>query len=105
MDASESMQWPAFAFSPAKKEELVAGCVSGGIFELEEMESNGKSKAYVCGIMFDTETKLIFMDTVADLLKAYSRPGDFADYLKSQFSQMHKRTDINKALQLAKCRI
>ena len=100
MDASGSMQSQAFPGSPVSKEDLVAGSASGGIFDL--VKTTEKENAYVCGVMFDTETKLVFTETVSDIINKYSGPGDFADFLKKGFSSMHGGTDINKALGFAK---
>lgn len=100
MDASGSMEYQAFPNSPVLKEHLIAGSASGGIFDLAQ--TTNKENAYVCGIMFDTETNLIFMETVSDILKKYSSPGAFAGFLKERFHEMHGGTDINKALGFAK---
>lgn len=100
MDASGSMMDQAFAGSPVTKESLVAGSASGGIFDLAE--TTNTENAYVYGIMFDSKNKLVFTETVSDILNKYSGPGDFAAFLKKEFSGMHGRTDINKALGFAK---
>jgi hypothetical protein len=100
MDASGSMQDRAFSNSPATKEHLIAASAAAGIFDLVQTTNN--ENAYVFGVMFDTRNQLIFMDTVAGILKQHSNPGKFADFLKSQFHQLHGRTDINKALRFAK---
>jgi hypothetical protein len=100
MDASGSMNFQAFPNSPALKKHLIAASAAGGIFDLNQ--TTNIENAYVCGIMFDTKTNLIFMQTVSDILKTYSNPGNLADFLKSQFNRMRGRTDINKALKFAK---
>lgn len=100
MDASGSMKSHAFPNSPAIKEHLIAGSAAGGIFDLAQ--TTNLDSAYVCGIMFDTDNKLIFMESVEDILKKYSNPGKFANFLKSKFRDLHGGTDINKALRFAK---
>ena len=83
MDASGSMQDPAFPNSPALKEHLIAGSAAAGIFDL--VKTTNIESAYVCGIMFDTETQIIFMKTVAEILKQHSNPGNFTDFMKNKF--------------------
>jgi hypothetical protein len=100
MDASGSMNHQAFPNSPALKEHLIAGSAAAGIFDLAQ--TTNIENAYVCGIMFDTKNQIIFMETVADILKKHSNPGKFTDFLKTKFRQMHGRTDINNALKFAK---
>ena len=100
MDASGSMQDQAFHNSPALKEHLIASSAAGGIYDLAQ--TTNIENVYVCGIMFDTEVKTIFMETVADILKNCPNPGEFTDFLKTNFCKMHGGTDINKALMFAK---
>jgi hypothetical protein len=100
MDASGSMQDQAFSYSSALKEHLIAVSAAGGIFDLAQ--TLNIENAYVCGIMFDTTNQIIFIEPVAGILDTYSNPGNFTDFLKSKFRQMHGRTDINNALRFAK---
>ena len=100
MDGSGSMWGQAFQDSPLKKMDLVAGSASGGIFD--SARTTNIENAYVCGVMFDTRTKLVFMDTVLDIINKYSGPGEFADFLKNEFSEMQGGTDINNVLEFAK---
>jgi hypothetical protein len=100
MDASGSMEGRAFPNSPAIKEHLIAGSAAAGIFDLAQ--TTNIENAYVCGIMFDTTNQLIFTEPVAGILKMYTNPGNFTDFLNSKFRQMHGRTDINNALRFAK---
>ena len=100
MDASGSMNYQAFPNSPALKKHLIAASAAGGIFDLNK--TINIENAYVCGIMFDTETKLIFTHTVSDLLNRYAHPGNLADFLNGKLNEMRGRTDINKALKFAK---
>lgn len=98
MDVSGSMQTTAFPSSPAKKDQLVAGSASGGIFDLAPLSN--KEDAYIVGVMFDQDTRIAFVKSVAEILKEYSKAGDFSKFLLDKFT--YGGTDINKALGFAK---
>ena len=100
MDASGSMNNPAFPGSPLSKMRLVANSAAQGIFDLQQM---GKADdAYICAMLFDNNIKQIFFKSVKELLEEYSYDAKaFADYLYKELSAMGGLTDINGALQAA----
>lgn len=99
MDASESMTDPAFDGIPLTRLTLVANSAASGIFDLERMMKN--PNAFVACFKFDHRVELMFVDTVANLIKRYEKIEIFADYLYNELFKMLKGTDINKALQQA----
>lgn len=98
MDASGSMKEPAFVSSPTRKDQLVAGSASGGIFELEQLSN--KDDAYVIAVMFDTSANVIFADSIAEIFRRFGTAPEFSKFLSDNFSS--GGTDINKALIFAK---
>jgi hypothetical protein len=98
MDCSYSMKEPAFPGSPAKKDQLVAGSASGGVFDLKGMSR--PQDAYVATIMFDSSPRMVFTRSVDQILGDYSSASDFAQFLAGQFT--YQGTDINSALAFAK---
>jgi hypothetical protein len=97
MDASSSMTDPAFEGSPLTRMSLVANSAASGIFDLERMQNN--PNAYVAGFKFDDRVELMFMDTVANIIKKYNgEVRKFAAYIFEELSKMQQGTDINKAL-------
>lgn len=98
MDASSSMQEEAFDSSPAKKDQLVAGSASSGIFELAQLSN--KDDAYVIAVMFDTETQVILADSIAEIFRRFGSATEFSKFFTSNFR--YGGTDINKALDYAK---
>jgi hypothetical protein len=100
MDASSSMTDPAFNGSPLTRMSLVANSAASGIFDLQRMQNN--PNAYVAAFKFDDRVELMFMDTVANIIKKYN--GEirlFAAYIYDELSKMQQGTDINKALNQA----
>jgi hypothetical protein len=100
MDASSSMTDPAFTGSPLTRMSLVANSAASGIFDLQRMQNN--PNAYVAAFKFDDRVELMFMDTVANIIKKYN--GEirlFAAYIFDELSKMQQGTDINKALNQA----
>lgn len=98
MDSSGSMNETAFDSSPAKKDQLVAGSASGGIFELEQLSN--KDDAYVIAVMFDTTNKVIFAGSIAEIFSKFGTAPEFSKFLSSNFT--YGGTDINSALNFAK---
>lgn len=98
MDSSGSMQQTAFDASPAKKDQLVAGSASGGIFELKQLSN--KDDAYVIAVMFDRDSKVIFAGSIAEIFTKFGTAPEFSKFLLSNFS--YGGTDINGALNYAK---
>ena len=100
MDASGSMEQPAFPGSPLSKLRLVANSAAQGIFDLQQM---GKADdAYISAMLFDNTIKQIFFKSVKELLEEHNfEVKRFADYLYAELSQMGGLTDINGALQAA----
>ncbi|MBV4360547.1 Ig-like domain-containing protein [Pinibacter aurantiacus] len=98
MDASASMTEPAFKESPLTKMRLVATSAASGIFDLERLKTN--ANAYVAAFKFDDRVELMFVDTVANLLKKYDNDfRKFANYIYDELYKFQQGTDINKALQ------
>lgn len=100
MDASGSMEYPAFPNSPLSKLRLVANSAAQGIFDLQQM---GKAEdVYICAMLFDNTVKQIFFMSVKELLVEHNfEVKRFADYLYGELSKMGGLTDINGALQAA----
>lgn len=98
MDGSGSMNETAFDSSPAKKDQLVAGSASGGIFELEQLSN--KDDAYVIAVMFDTSDKVIFAGSIGDIFARFGNAPEFSKFLLESFR--YGGTDINAALAFAK---
>ncbi|SFQ52464.1 vWA domain-containing protein [Hymenobacter arizonensis] len=100
MDASGSMDQPAFPGSPLTKLRLVANSAAQGIFDLQQM---GKADdAYICAMLFDNTIKQIFFKSVKELLEEHNfEVKVFANYLYEELAQMGGTTDINGALQAA----
>lgn len=98
MDASASMLEQAFKESPLTKMRLVATSAASGIFDLERLKTN--ANAYVAAFKFDDRVELMFVDTVANLLKKYDNDfRKFANYIYDELFKFQQGTDINKALQ------
>jgi hypothetical protein len=98
MDASGSMNTPAFSANPATKAQLVAGSASGGIFDLGKLSN--KEDAYIIGIMFDSGIHPVMCSSVEEILRVHSDTSKFAIFLKDKFT--YGGTDINGALNFAK---
>lgn len=98
MDGSGSMNETAFDASPAKKDQLVAGSASGGIFELEQLSN--KDDAYVMVVMFDTTPRVVFIGSIADILSKFGTASEFSQFLLKSFG--YGGTDINGVLAYAK---
>lgn len=100
MDASGSMQNPAFPGSPISKMRLVANSAAQGIFDLRQMGLS--ANAYICAMLFDNNIKQLFFKSVKELLDEYNSDATaFADYLHKEITAMGGLTDINGALQAA----
>jgi hypothetical protein len=100
MDASSSMKEVAFSTTdnPAKKDQLIAGCAAGGIFELQQLSNT--EDAYIIVVGFDHEQRVILTTSLAELFAKHKTQGDFARFLASSFT--YGSTDINGALRYAK---
>lgn len=99
MDASGSMDNPAFEGSPLTKMRLIAINAAQGIFELKPMSN--PEKAYICAFKFDDKVKQMFFKTVKQILDEYQTVEKFADYLYTELLEMQGTTDIIGALQAA----
>lgn len=100
MDASSSMTDPAFEGNPMTRMQLVASTAASGIFDLDRMRNN--PNAYVAAFKFDDRVEMMFVDTVANLIKKYDgEVRKFAAYIFEQLKEMQQGTDINKALKTA----
>lgn len=100
MDASSSMTDQAFPGTKPTKMNLIATSAASGIFDLERMQNN--PNAYVAAFKFDDRVELMFVDTVANLLKRFDKDvKKFAGYLHDELFMMQGGTDINRALQQA----
>jgi hypothetical protein len=100
MDASGSMDTPAFQGNPITKLKLIAINAAKGVFSLQSMSKI--DDAYICAIKFDDKVEQMFFKTVKDLIDEFG--GDenkFADYLYSELLKMQGTTDINGALRAA----
>jgi hypothetical protein len=100
LDASSSMTEPAFPNSPVTRLRLVATSAATGIFALERMQNN--PHAFVAVFKFDDRVKLMFMDTIDNLIRRFGQDvRKFAEYLHTELFEMQGETDINQALREA----
>jgi hypothetical protein len=100
MDASGSMNTPAFQGNPTTKLKLIAINAAKGVFSLKSMANI--DDAYICAMKFDDKVEQMFFKTIRELINEFS--GDenkFADYLYSELLKMQGTTDINGALRAA----
>lgn len=97
MDASASMTDVVYEGSPVTKMKLVAVTAAAGIFDLERMQNN--PYALVAAFKFDDRLRLMFMDTVANLISRFNKDVTaFANYIYDELFAMQQGTDINQAL-------
>lgn len=102
MDASDSMTDIAFEGIPLTRLTLVANSAASGIFDLERLQNN--SNAFVACFKFDDRVELMFVDTIANVIKKHQNITAFSQYLYKELIEMQQTphgTDINKALQQA----
>lgn len=102
MDASDSMTDIAFDGIPLTRLTLIANSAASGIFDLERLQNN--SNAFVACFKFDDRVELMFVDTVANVIKRHKNITAFSQYLYNELIDMQQTphgTDINKALQQA----
>ena len=99
MDASSSMTEIAFKDIPLTRMTLAANCAASGIFDLERMQNN--PNAYVACFKFDDRVKLMFVDTVSNIIGRHKKIETFAAYLYKELFEFQQGTDINKALEQA----
>jgi len=99
MDASSSMTDPAFDRIPATRLSLVASNAAQGIFDLDRMQNN--PNAYVACFKFDDRCELMFVDSVANIIRRFRDVTTFEKYLSDELQKFLQGTDINKALQQA----
>lgn len=100
MDASGSMDTPAFQGNPTTKLKLIAINAAKGVFSLKSMSNI--DDAYICAMKFDDKVEQMFFKTVKELIIEFSNDENkFADYLYSELLKMQGTTDINSALRAA----
>lgn len=101
MDASGSMQYPAFNNDETSKIAMIAKAAANGIFDLRDM--NNKRNAYIIMYTFDHRIKFLFMKSVHDIIQKYQTAEAFEAYLHQELDSldMGGHSDINQALQKA----
>jgi hypothetical protein len=98
MDASASMEKPAFKGSPITKMRLISDSAAMGIFDLKGIRN---PNAVIAAFMFDDRVKPIFMDTIMNLVANYRDVKTFSDFIYQNLQKMKQGTDINLALRTA----
>ncbi len=98
MDASASMEKPAFRGSPMTKMRLISDSAALGIFDLKGIKN---PNAVIAAFMFDDRVKPLFMDTIMNLVATYRDVKTFSDFIFGNLQKMKQGTDINLALRTA----
>lgn len=99
MDASGSMDTPAFQGNPNTKLKLISINAARAIFELKSMSM--PEDAYICAMKFDDKVEQMFFKTIKEIINEFGDENTFADYLYSELLKMQGTTDINGALKAA----
>jgi len=102
MDASGSMETPAFEGSPITKMRLIAKAAASGIFSLRDNECS--EYAYIAIYKFDHKIgPPILLKSIANIVREFRSESKFEDFLHDHLSSedMGGQTNINEALNKA----
>lgn len=99
MEASSSMTNPLFDRIPLTRMKIIANSVASSIFNMVPIQNN--FNIYIACFKFDERTELMFVDSVANIIKRYRKIETFADYLYSELFKFQQGANINNALRQA----